>query len=375
MPKYNQHRCSKERQAFIRISFFWCAHSLMRRGGRKRRRTHSPDSAFSSDSETECTNSNAQNPQNQKNPQDEHSKNSHNLQVGAKTEMQLLIDALQDGTIALKNRSSAILIKKLKHIDEMIGLEKLKVFVTEVFYYHAAQVPCDSMFPNICITGVPGSGKTEVCLRIASLLQYILFSTTCAVPVLGRADLVGRVLGETAIKTKQCLAKHRQKCVFIDEVYSLGNGNSDHDSFSKEAVDTICGFLSEHVATCAMVIAGYQNETNECFFSINPGLERRFPWRFTLEKYAASELLDIFLYKLPKFQFEDVSLVYNFFVSSKSFGAADVISFINKVLLVHCRAVCMNGCPRKKISSATLKSAITKVHVNQPERLDSHMYM
>ena len=140
------------RQAFIHISFFWCAHSLMRRGGRKRRRTHSPDSAFSSDSETERTNSNAQNkqnPQTPQNPQDESSKNSHNLQVGAKTEMQLLIDALRDGTIALKNRSSAILIKKLKHIDEMIGLEKLKIFVTEVFYYHAAQVPCDSMFPNI----------------------------------------------------------------------------------------------------------------------------------------------------------------------------------------------------------------------------------
>ena len=333
----------------------------MRRGGRKRRRTHSPDSAFSSDSETECTSSNAQtkptlqttqNTQNAQNAQNAHesknpqeSKTPHNLQVEVKTEMQLLMDALRDGTVVLKNRSSAILIKKLKHIDEMIGLEKLKVFVTEVFYYHAAQVPCYSMFPNICITGVPGSGKTEVCLRIASLMQYILFSTTGAVPVLGRADLVGRVLGETAIKTKQCLSKHRQKCVFIDEVYSLGNGNADHDSFSKEAVDTICGFLSEHVASCAMVIAGYQNETNECFFSINQGLERRFPWRFTLEKYAASELLDIFVYKLPKFQIEDISLVHNLFISNKSFGAADVISFINKVLLVHCRAVCMNGCP------------------------------
>lgn len=285
-----------------------------------------------------------------------------------------LINALRNGSVHIKDRSSSVLITKLKHINEMIGLKKLKTFVTDVFYYHAARIPCDSMFPNICITGVPGSGKTEVCLRIASLLQYILFASVSAVPVLGRADLVGRVLGETAIKTKQCLAKHRRKCIFIDEVYSLGSGTSDHDSFSKEAIDTICGYLSEHMNTCAMVIAGYKNETNECFFAMNPGLERRFPWRFVLEKYDASELLDIFLYKLPRFTFEDIDVVRKFLVHKKEYSAADVINFINRLLLVHCKAVCIDKCSKKCISSKSVQKAIstTKIEIPLP---DNHMYI
>jgi len=75
-----------------------------------------------------------------------------------------LINSLRNGSVYIKDRSSSVLITKLKHINEMIGLKKLKTFVTDVFYYHAARIPCDSMFPNICLTGVPGSGKTEVCL-------------------------------------------------------------------------------------------------------------------------------------------------------------------------------------------------------------------
>lgn len=295
-------------------------------------------------------------------------------QQGDRSDIGTLIDLLHAGTVTMKDRCSLILIKKLRHIDEMIGLCKLKAFVTEVFYYHAAKVPCNCMFPNICITGVPGSGKTEVCLRIASLLQYILFGTVHSVPVLGRADLVGRVLGETAIKTKQCLAKYRRRCIFIDEVYSLGSGTSEHDSFSKEAIDTICGYLSENMSTCAMVIAGYKDETNECFFSMNPGLQRRFPWQFTLEKYGASELLDIFLYKLPKFEFEDISLVRNFIASKPSYGAADVVSFINKLLLVHCKAVCIEKCHKKNITANTTKKAISKVPCENV-RLDNHMYI
>jgi len=290
------------------------------------------------------------------------------------SDMQILIGLLENGKVYVKDRSSSVLIKKLQHIDEMIGLRKLKTFVTEVFYYHAAKVPCDSMFPNICITGVPGSGKTEVCLRIASLLQYILFGSTCSVPVLGRADLVGRVLGETAIKTKQCLSKHRRKCIFIDEVYSLGSGSSDHDSFSKEAIDTICGYLSENMSTCAMVIAGYKNETNECFFSMNPGLERRFPWRFTLERYGPSELLDIFLYKLPRFKVENIVVVRSLFEKKRDYGAADVVTFINKLLLVHCKSVCIDKCAKKHISTKSINKAISQMTI-EVVRPDNHMYL
>ena len=36
------------------------------------------------------------------------------------------------------------------------------------------------------------------------------------------------------------------------------------------------------------------NDFDSCFFSLNPGLRRRFPWTFTIENYNATELSEIY---------------------------------------------------------------------------------
>jgi hypothetical protein len=111
-----------------------------------------------------------------------------------------------------------------------------------------------------------------------------------------RADLIGKYLGHTAIKTLKVLESARGGVLFIDEVYSLGNARQDDgDSFSKECIDTINQFLSEHANDFICIIAGYKEEVEKCFFSHNPGLERRFPYRFTIEGYSPAELFQIFL--------------------------------------------------------------------------------
>jgi hypothetical protein len=78
----------------------------------------------------------------------------------------------------------------------------------------------------------------------------------------------------------------------LDEVYSLGNKDGG-DSFSKECIDTINQYLSEHVDEFICIIAGYKEQVRECFFSYNPGLERRFPWKFSVEQYTPEELFQI----------------------------------------------------------------------------------
>ena len=54
------------------------------------------------------------------------------------------------------------------------------------------------------------------------------------------------------------------------------------------------------------IIAGYPDELDRCFFSYNPGLKRRFPFRFSIEDYQPHELKDIFLKKVndSKWKFE-----------------------------------------------------------------------
>ena len=55
--------------------------------------------------------------------------------------------------------------------------------------------------------------------------------------------------------------------VFLDEAYSLGN-EEKRDSFSKEAIDMINQYLSEKKNEFMMIVAGYDDELDKCFFFI-----------------------------------------------------------------------------------------------------------
>jgi hypothetical protein len=43
-----------------------------------------------------------------------------------------------------------------------------------------------------------------------------------------------------------------------------------------------------------VIIAGYEKELNDCFFSLNEGLNSRFTWRFKLDNYKPGELKSIY---------------------------------------------------------------------------------
>ena len=58
--------------------------------------------------------------------------------------------------------------------------------------------------------------------------------------------------------------------------------------------------MSEHTKNFVCIIAGYPEQMNNCFFSKNPGLDRRFPWKYTLEPYTPTQLKDIFQLQLVK---------------------------------------------------------------------------
>jgi len=47
-----------------------------------------------------------------------------------------------------------------------------------------------------------------------------------------------------------------------------------------------------------VIIAGYEKELEENFFSVNQGLNSRFIWRYNIEKYSAKELMEIFIKKV-----------------------------------------------------------------------------
>jgi SpoVK/Ycf46/Vps4 family AAA+-type ATPase len=111
--------------------------------------------------------------------------------------------------------------------------------------------------------------------------------------IVKRSDMIAGYLGQSALKTQKLLDEVEGGVLFIDEAYSLGSEDGC-DSFSKEVIDTLNQNLSEKKDTLLCIIAGYKDALDKCFFSQNEGLRRRFPFVYTIEKYTANELCQIF---------------------------------------------------------------------------------
>ena len=185
------------------------------------------------------------------------------------------------------------LIAPLQNLQNMIGLTKFKTEIVNQLLLFLQELNDKDMFLHSVITGAPGVGKTTLCHILAKIYKFMGFLPTDKVTVADRPKLIGQYLGETSIKTKRVLESALGGVLLIDEAYALGN-NEGRDSFSKECIDCINQFLSEHVGEFVCIIAGYEKELDECFFSRNAGLRRRFPWQYDLPSYAPKELVQIF---------------------------------------------------------------------------------
>ena len=189
-------------------------------------------------------------------------------------------------------------------LDELIGLESLKstIFDQVIYFLQDLNKIARREFLHTCLTGSSGVGKTEVAKILSRLYASLgtIENPTYKFKIAHREDLVASYLGQTATKTLDLLNSCLGGVLFIDEVYALGSGVEGKDSFSKEAVDTLCGFLSENAGKFVCIIAGYEKDVKRCFFNLNQGLESRFPWVHKLEDYSPTQLARIFKKQVTK---------------------------------------------------------------------------
>ena len=189
------------------------------------------------------------------------------------------------------------ILEDLIELNNMIGLKKLKEQIIDqiLFFIHDTQ---ETIMLHTVLEGPPGTGKTSVSEILAKIYSKLGIFKKVKFNIVKRADLISEYLGGTTIKTLETLNRCKNGVILIDEAYSLGSGSSE-DMYAKECVDTLNQYLSENVDKIICIIAGYKKELDSCFFSLNPGLRRRFPWTFTVENYNSDELIDIF-YKIIK---------------------------------------------------------------------------
>ena len=259
------------------------------------------------------------------------------------------------------------IIKPIIKLKKMVGLNKIKDEVINfILYYLIYDNNEPSQMKHISIEGSPGCGKTKLAKIISKILISLGILENKNIVYAKRNDLIGTHLGHTGKKTQNIINKALGGVLFIDEAYSLGC-NENEDIFSKECIDIINQNLSDNKSKFVCIIAGYSEELEKSFFSVNPGLVRRFPFRFKIEKYTYQELRDIFIKKIYKLNWKintDIDSInkqfeinYKYF---KYFGG-DIDTFIQDIKYSHSRRIaCSNKNEFKIINNNDITKAMDK---------------
>lgn len=252
----------------------------------------------------------------------------------------------------------------LKKLDAMIGIEKVKQNIVYQIIYYLQKLESNNDYLHTVIYGPPGTGKTVVAKYIGQIFKELDILSKNTFKKVTRADLIAGYIGQTAIKTKKVIEEALGGVLFIDEVYSLGHTDKV-ESFSRECIDTLCEMLSDCKNNLMVIVAGYEEEIQSCFFNLNPGLKSRFQWYYTLNKYNAKELFDIFYHKVNlnnwKIHESDKENIEKIFEKEKEcfeFQGRDMENVFSKVKLQHSRRIFGTQFEKKKLTYEDIKSGI-----------------
>lgn len=242
--------------------------------------------------------------------------------------------------------------KPLKDLDNMIGMNKLKNAIVDQIIFFSQNLHMGNDFMHTVIYGPPGTGKTEIAKIMGRIFSSIGILENNKFRKATRADLIAGYLGQTAIKTRDVIKDCLGGVLFIDEAYALGN-REKRDSFAKECIDTLCEGLSDNKDKLMVIIAGYEDDLDKCFFAYNQGLNSRFPWRFHTDDYKADELNKIFGKKVKEIGWTLKKDIKNSWFEDKmdyfKFYGRDIETLLAKTKIAHGRRVFCKNEDEKKI--------------------------
>ena len=222
----------------------------------------------------------------------------------------------KDHNYAINFKRLSNLIPSLEKLDNMIGMDNIKKQVCKQIIYNCSSEyddeDDDDMLHTV-IAGPPGVGKTELAIIIGEIYYHLVFQDNgkqyidpitkeeknFKYKIVQISDLISKYQGETPIKTKKVIDECIGRIIVFDEAYALGN-EGKIDTYSKQCIDTLNQNLTERKTEFICIIVGYKKELDNCFFSANPGLRRRFPIKYNIDKYTPTELAKILMLKIKK---------------------------------------------------------------------------
>lgn len=206
-------------------------------------------------------------------------------------------DSPSDGTVdlsaALEQTQVAEVLDTLDR--ELVGLAPVKTRIREI----AALLLVDRMRRTVGLnsqppslhmsfTGHPGTGKTTVAMRMATILHRLGYVRKGHLVAVTRDDLVGQYIGHTAPKTKEVLKRAMGGVLFIDEAYYLHRPENERD-YGQETIEILLQVMESQREDLVVILAGYKDRMDQ-FFRSNPGMSSRIAHHLEFPDYSAVEL-------------------------------------------------------------------------------------
>ena len=194
-------------------------------------------------------------------------------------------------------------------LDTMVGLDTIKQHMATIanrVRFNAERrrlgFPVDEVGPYHAIfTGNPGTGKTTVARMMGKMFHTLGLLSKGDVICVDRAKMLGEFIGQTEQIMKRILVEARGNVLFVDEAYTLYRRDNDRD-YGRIAVESLLGVLSSKNPDMIIIFAGYEKEM-DALFSMNDGLEGRFPYKIHFADYDADQLMQIAARILAQEQF------------------------------------------------------------------------
>jgi probable Rubsico expression protein CbbX len=181
---------------------------------------------------------------------------------------------------------------------ELIGLVPVKTRIRETAALLLVarlreQVGFSSDRPTLhmSFTGRPGTGRTTVAMRMATILHHLGYIERGHMVVATRDDLVGQYVGHTAPKTKDVVKRALGGVLFIDEAYYLYRPENERD-YGQEAIEMLLQVMENQRDELVVILAGYK-ERMETFYQANQGFRSRIAHHIDFPDYALDELMAI----------------------------------------------------------------------------------
>jgi probable Rubsico expression protein CbbX len=169
---------------------------------------------------------------------------------------------------------------RIRDIAALLIIDKLRMNV-------GLQAQTPSL--HMCFTGNPGTGKTTVALRMATILHRLGYVRKGHLVAVTRDDLVGQYIGHTAPKTREVLKKAMGGVLFIDEAYYLYRPENERD-YGQESIEILLQVMENQRDDLVVILAGYKDRM-DTFFESNPGMRSRIAHHIDFPDYAPDELL------------------------------------------------------------------------------------